>query len=139
MVGENKTITSSVVFINPEFTLYQASLSLPFIFPTQVQRYLKRIDYHSSKLNKIQKQLAGKLTSLHIDNSPFQNYHHMTIKNYRKEYFCETCNSFEVTEAGMNVICEECGHEDTVETVVLRNVDELKLLFPQEKITTPLL
>jgi len=39
----------------------------------------------------------------------------------------------------MNVICEECGHEETVETVVLRNVDELKLLFPQEKITTPLL
>lgn len=86
MVGENKTITSSVVFINPEFTLYQASLSLPFIFPTQVQRYLKRMDYHSLKLNKIQKQLAGKLTSLHIDNSPFQYYHHMTIKNYRKEY-----------------------------------------------------
>lgn len=135
----NKTITSSVVFINPEFTLYQASLSLPFIFPTQVQRYLKRMDYHSSKLNKIQKQLAGKLTSLHIDNSPFSKLPPYDYKELQKGIFCETCNSFEVTEAGMNVICEECGHEETVETVVLRNVDELKLLFPQEKITTPLL
>lgn len=83
---ENKTITSSVVFINPEFTLYQAPLTLPFIFPTQIQRSLKRINHHSSKANKFQKQLAGKLTSLHINKSPFQNYLHMNIKNYRKVF-----------------------------------------------------
>ncbi|MEK5382139.1 nuclease-related domain-containing protein [Niallia sp. FSL W8-0635] len=69
---ENKTITSFVVFINPEFTLYQAPLTLPFIFPTQIQRSLKRINHHSSKANKYQKQLAEKLTSLHINKSPFK-------------------------------------------------------------------
>jgi len=136
---ENKTITSSVVFINPEFTLYQAPLSLPFIFPTQVQRYLKRMDYHSSKLNKLQKQLTGKLASLHIDKSPFSKLPLYEYKELQKGIFCKACNSFKVAEAGMNVVCEECGHKETVETVVLRNVDELKLLFPQAKITTPLL
>ncbi|WP_347814365.1 nuclease-related domain-containing protein [Alkalihalobacillus sp. LMS39] len=30
-----------VVFINPEFTLYQAPLNKPFIFPTQLNRFIK--------------------------------------------------------------------------------------------------
>ncbi|WP_400243487.1 nuclease-related domain-containing protein [Niallia sp. JL1B1071] len=136
---ENKTITSSVVFINPEFTLYQASFTLPFIFPTQIQRYLKGMDHHSSKLNKFQKQLAEKLTSLHINMSPFSKLPPYEYKELQKGIFCEVCNSFEVAEAGTNVLCKECGHEEAFEKVVLRNVEELKILFPNEKITTPLL
>lgn len=136
---ENKTITSSVVFINPEFTLYQAPLTLPFIFPTQIQRSLKRINHHSSKANKYQKQLAEKLTSLHINKSPFSKLPPYEYKELQKGIFCEVCNSFEVAEAGTNVLCKECGHEEAFEKVVLRNVEELKLLFPNEKITTPLL
>ena len=136
---ENKTITSSVVFINPEFTLYQAPLSLPFIFPTQIQRYLKGMNPHFSKLNKFQKQLAEKLTSLHIAKSPFSKLPPYEYKELKKGIFCKACNSFEVTEVGTNVVCEECGHQEAVETVVLRNAEELKLLFPSEKITTPLL
>lgn len=136
---ENKTITSFVVFINPEFTLYQAPLTLPFIFPTQIQRSLKRINHHSSKANKYQKQLAEKLTSLHINKSPFSKLPPYEYKELQKGIFCEVCNSFEVAEAGTNVLCKECGHEEACEKVVLRNVEELKLLFPNEKITTPLL
>ncbi|WP_312097411.1 nuclease-related domain-containing protein [Niallia sp.] len=136
---ENKTITSSVVFINPEFTLYQAPLSLPFIFPTQIQQYLKRINPHSSKLNKYQKQLAEKLTALHITKSPFSKLPPYEYKELKKGIYCKACNSFEVIEAGMNVVCEKCGYQESVETVVLRNVEELKLLFPSEKITTSLL
>lgn len=136
---ENKTITSSVVFINPEFTLYQAPLTLPFIFPTQIQRYLKRINHHSQKTNKSQKQLAEKLTSLHINKSPFSKLPPYEFKELKKGIFCEVCNSFEVAEAGTNVLCKECGHEEAFEKVVLRNVEELKILFPNEKITTPLL
>lgn len=136
---ENKKITSSVVFINPEFTLYQAPLTLPFIFPTQIQRYLKRMDSHSSKLNKSQKQLAEKLISLHIEKSPFSKLPLYEYKELQKGIFCEVCNSFEVAEADKNVVCKDCGHEEAFEKVVLRNVEELKLLFPNEKITTPLL
>jgi hypothetical protein len=40
-LGFNIPILASVVFINPEFTLYQTPLNKPFIFPTQVNRYLK--------------------------------------------------------------------------------------------------
>lgn len=136
---ENKSITSSVVFVNPEFTLYQAPLSLPFIFPTQVQRYLKRIGYPSEKLNRFQQQLAEKLAALHIDKSPFSKIPIYEYKELQKGIFCKTCHSFKVIEIGMNVVCEECRQEETVEAAVLRNVEELKLLFPNEKITTPLL
>lgn len=38
-LGFNILIDASVVFINPEFTLYQTPLDKPFIFPTQVNRF----------------------------------------------------------------------------------------------------
>ena len=50
--GFNITIDASVVFINSEFTLYQTPLNQPLIFPTQLNRYIKRFNTTSSKINK---------------------------------------------------------------------------------------
>ena len=50
-LGFKIPIDASVVFINPEFTLYQSPLNKPFIFPTQVNRYLNNLDMINSKLN----------------------------------------------------------------------------------------
>ncbi|MDQ1143209.1 hypothetical protein QE429_000036 [Bacillus sp. SORGH_AS 510] len=36
------------------------------------------------------------------------------------------------------MVCDVCGHEDTLEAAVLRAVAELKLLFPERKITSNL-
>ena len=49
-LGFNIPIDASVVFINPEFTLYQTPLNKPFIFPTQINRYLKNLNTIPSKL-----------------------------------------------------------------------------------------
>ncbi|MET3697195.1 nuclease-like protein [Bacillus oleivorans] len=53
-LGFNITIKASVVFINPEFTLYQAPLNKPFIFPTQINRFLNKLNLIPSKLIKKQ-------------------------------------------------------------------------------------
>ena len=47
--GFNIAIDASVVFINSEFTLYQTPLNQPLIFPTQLNRYFKKINTTSSK------------------------------------------------------------------------------------------
>ena len=36
-------------------------------------------------------------------------------------------------------MCGDCGHEELVSSQVLRNVNEIKLLFPTMKITTNLI
>ncbi len=66
-IGYNFPIEAQVVFINPEFTLYQAPLDRPFIFPTQVNSYLKKFDSTPSRLSGKHKLLADKLISLHIE------------------------------------------------------------------------
>jgi hypothetical protein len=47
-----------IIFINPEFTLYQSPQNTPIIFPTQLNRFMKKLNSKSSKLNKEHKKLA---------------------------------------------------------------------------------
>ena len=135
-LGYNLPISSSIVFINPEFTLYQAPLNKPFIFPTQINRYLKNLNTIPSKLNKKHKMLADQLISLHIKDSPYKLLPTYDYGQLQKGITCVKCTSFSISFEGKKLVCKECGHEGMVETAVLRNVKEYKLLFPDRKITT---
>jgi hypothetical protein len=33
-------------------------------------------------------------------------------------------------------VCDECGFEEKIESAVMRNVEEFRVLFPERKITT---
>ncbi|SET15452.1 Nuclease-related domain-containing protein [Oceanobacillus limi] len=70
-LGYKLPIEASVVFINPQFMLYQAPLNIPFIFPTQINRYMAKLNTTSSKMTKNNQHLADKLVSLHITDSPY--------------------------------------------------------------------
>ncbi|MFF2448812.1 nuclease-related domain-containing protein [Neobacillus sp. NPDC058068] len=135
-IGYNFPIEAQVVFINPEFTLYQAPLDKPFIFPTQVNNYLKNFDSTPSRLSGKHKLLAEKLISLHIEGNPYTLLPPYKYEDLRKGNNCEVCNSFSITVSGQKCICGDCGHEDLVTSAVLRNVKEYMLLFPERKITT---
>jgi Nuclease-related domain len=135
-LGLNIPIHASVVFINPEFTLYQTPLNKPFIFPTQVNRYLKNLNKTSLKLNGNHKILADKLISLHIKDSPFKLLPSYDYDQLRKGITCFKCTSFSISVEGRKCVCKECGQEELVAIAVLRNVKEFKLLFPNRKITT---
>ncbi|CAH2714528.1 hypothetical protein BACCIP111895_01700 [Neobacillus rhizosphaerae] len=129
-------IEAWVVYINPEFTLYQAPRNEPIIFPTQTNRYLKKINTTPSKLNGKHEKLADKLISLHIEESPYPKLLTYNYDQLRKGITCEVCHSFSIFVRGKNCVCGECGHEEEVESAVLRSVEEFKLLFPDWKITT---
>ena len=135
-LGFNLPIDSSVVFINPEFTLYQTPLNKPFIFPTQINRYLNKLNTTPSKLNGKHKMLADKLISLHIKDSPYKQLPSYDYDQLRKGITCLQCNSFSISVEGQKCVCKECEHEEMVPTAVMRSVEEFKLLFPNQKITT---
>lgn len=97
------------------------------------------MSHPSENLNKFQQQLAEKLAALHIDKSPFSKLPIYKYKELQKGVFSKICHSFKVVEIGMKVVCEECRQAETVEAAVLRNVEELKLPFLNEKIITLLL
>lgn len=132
----NYLVEATIIFINPEFTLYNAQVDHPIILPNQVNRFLKSINDTSSKLNDGHKKLAQQLLSLHQTKNPFSQVPNYQYEELVKKIYCKYCNSFSVSLQNHIFICEKCkGHEMT-EDAILRNVKELQLLFPERRITT---
>jgi hypothetical protein len=135
-LGLHFSIEAYVIFINPEFTLYQAPPNLPFIFPTQLNRFLKKLDMKPSTLNNLHKKLADKLVSLHKTDDPYSRLPPYDYQQIKKGLTCKKCNSFSVSVQGQKVMCSVCGCDEAVSASVIRSVEEFMLLFPDRKITT---
>jgi hypothetical protein len=135
-LGSKLTVEAYVVFINPQFTLYQTPPDLPFILPTQLDRFMKKLDQKSSRLNQSHKNLADKLISLSQTESPYIQLPAYSYETIKKGLTCCKCESFSVSVQGKKVVCSKCGCEEMVTVAVMRNVEEFKLLFPERKITT---
>jgi len=132
--GYHVNIEGYVVFINPEFTLYQAPINEPIIYPTQINRFMKKLNQKPSKLNEIHKRQADKLISQHQISQPrLPPYQYDQLI---KGIFCSECHTSISHVSVKNVKCHICGHEESVETAILRCVEELKRLFPDIKLTT---
>lgn len=132
----NYLVDASVIFINPEFTLYQAPMNLPIVLPGQVKRFIKKYNQIPSKLHDGHRELAQKLISLHQPKNPFVTlpvYHYSQL---RKGIYCETCGSFQVIKSGHYFICKSCSGAEKTEHAILRNVKEFTVLFPDKTIST---
>lgn len=129
-------VAASVIFIHPEFTLYHAPLNTPLIFPTQINRYFKHLNSLPAKLNGKHKRLAEKLLSLHIEESPFMQLPRYEYEQLRKGIICASCGSFSCAVQGRSIVCENCGHRETVEAAFIWSIREFQMLFPDRKITT---
>jgi hypothetical protein len=135
-LGMKIPIQGWLIFINPEFTLYQAPQNRQIIFPSQLNRFMKNFNSKPSKLNKMQIELAKRLVSLHQIESPYKRLRHYDFAQLRKGNICTFCHSLMTSVRGTKVICGACGGEEKLDSAVLRNVEEFKLLFPDKKITT---
>jgi hypothetical protein len=134
--GFKLPVNSLVVFINPEFTLYQAPKYEPIIYPTQLNTLMKKLNMWTGKLNGQHKKLADLLVSMHQIESPHLRLPPYEYDGLRKGIICSSCQSFLVSVNGRKIACNNCGCEENVDSAVLRSVKELKLLFPDRKITT---
>src|SRR5690606_30310608 len=110
IIGVNtSSLSSSVVFINPEFTLFQAPIDKPFIFPSQLNRYLKEFNSIPSKINRNHKALADKLISMHLTKSPYTKLPEYRYDELRKGIVCMMCGSYTVSVVGRKCVCGRCG------------------------------
>jgi hypothetical protein len=136
-LGLNFNVEAFIIFINPEFTLHQAPMDLPFIYPTKLNRFLKQLNSQPSRLNKHQhKKLADKLVSMHKSVPPYLQIPPYQFDKLKKGITCKNCYSFSVVVIGNYIVCDNCGYKEKVAYAVLRNIEEFKILFPEKKITT---
>ncbi|MBY7142508.1 NERD domain-containing protein [Virgibacillus sp. NKC19-3] len=135
-LGFKPQIDASVVFINSAFTLYQAPLDKPIIFPTQVNQYIEKLNTIPSKLTEKHKKLADQLLAAHITDSRYNTLPSYDYEQLRKGITCLKCKAFSIFVEKRKCVCKKCGYEEPVTTAVLRSVKEFKTLFPNETITT---
>ena len=135
-LGSTLSLESYLIFINPQFMLYHAPINSSIIFPTQLDRFMKKLNLSSSFINGSHNILSDKMISQHKTDCPFSRIPHYTYDDLQKGIICPECHSFLSKYKEMNLICETCGNVENWEIAVLRSVEELKLLFPGRKITT---
>lgn len=136
--GYNLPIDAILVFINPDFTLFQQSLNPQINLPTQMNSFIKKLHKMPSKLSDKLHKLADLLVSLHKTENPYVRLPKYHYENLEKGITCGSCHSFNVYVSKTKITCKNCGCEERVESAVLRNVEEFKILFPDIKITTSL-
>jgi hypothetical protein len=136
--GFNMPIDAFLVFINPEFTLFQPTQNPQIILPTQVNSFIKKLNKMTSRLNDKHLKIADLLVSLHLAENPYARVPKYKYDTLRKGLTCRSCHSFEISVSRTRVTCNACGYEERVESAVLRNVEELRILFPDIRLTTNL-
>ncbi|WP_286166060.1 nuclease-related domain-containing protein [Peribacillus frigoritolerans] len=130
------SVAAYLVFINPEFQLYQTPLNLPIIFPSQLNRFADTLEKKSNPLKESHSALAHKLLSLHQDDSPYSRLPNYSYDQLNKGILCPKCYSFYTSLTKMRLICKNCKGLEGQQSAVLRSIEEFKILFPKSSITT---
>ena len=124
-----------LVFVNPEFTLYQAPMKTPIILPTQIPRLLRKLANQPFKSTHLHEKIVDRLLSHHIKSSSMSKkpeYHYETL---RKGVMCSTCFKFVREATETKLICK-CGVIEGIDEAIIRSVREFMLLFPDRLVTT---
>jgi hypothetical protein len=137
-LGYRYPLESYLIFNNPEFHLYLTTVNTSITFPTQLNRFLKKLNAYArhGKLNKSHLKLAEQLVSLHLIEPPYPRLPAYDYGHLVKGILCPQCCTFFTNFLGGLLVCNSCGCKEEVASAVLRSVTELQLLFPDQKITT---
>jgi hypothetical protein len=135
-LGYDHPVEPHLIFNNPEFHLYTTSKHLAIVFPTQLNRFMRKLNARSVKLNNRYFQLAEELISRHIVESPYPNLPSYTYDQLKKGIVCPDCYSFLTYFNKETLCCEKCGCKKGIDAAIIRSVREFMLLFPNQLITT---
>lgn len=133
-IAPDFTIEPYLVFVNPEFTLYEAPLNPPIIFPNQINRFMKSLN--TPKRTEGNLKLSEFLVSSHLSKSPFTHVPKYDYDQLKKGITCRSCFSSKTSIDETICTCGKCGYKEDIEDSILRSVDEFQLLFPDKRITT---
>ncbi|MGM0843724.1 MAG: nuclease-related domain-containing protein [Bacillota bacterium] len=134
--GFRHTVQSHLIFINPEFHLYDIPSRLPIVYPAQLNRFIEKLNNEPVKITPSDKKLAETLLALHKNESSYSKLPHYDYHTLQKGTACPVCLKSYKPPIYNSFYCESCQLKETTEQAVLRNMEEFQLLFPSEKLTT---
>ncbi|MGF2615406.1 NERD domain-containing protein [Rossellomorea vietnamensis] len=135
-LGFHYNVESYLIFINPEFYLYNAPDNPSIIYHPQLNRFMNNLQSRSLKVSKSDLKLAEKLRSQHILESPYLRLPKYSFEDLQKGILCPGCHGFYEAGSGVSLVCHRCGQKELKTAAIVRTVEEFILLFPEEKLTT---
>ncbi|MEQ2527484.1 nuclease-related domain-containing protein [Bacillaceae bacterium CLA-AA-H227] len=134
----NISIKAFLIFINPQFTLYQASPTPEIILPTQLDRFLQKLQMDTSNPGTRYNKLIETILSDKLSHYPNSNIPRYEYSELLKGVFCLECRQVMIPLIGRRgkLVCSECAKMESIESIILRSVKEYKVLFPERKVTT---
>ncbi|WP_338450562.1 nuclease-related domain-containing protein [Niallia oryzisoli] len=135
-LGFQLPIEGYAIFINPEFTLYQSPKNSPIIHPTQVNRFIKKLNHSSTKLNAMHMKTADRLIAMHQKHNPYTRLPSYKYEQLTKGIMCPKCNSFITSAVIRKAQCNQYGYKEDIDSVILRSIEDMRLRFPNIIITT---
>ena len=132
----NLSIESHLMFMHPEFLLFNAPLKTPITFPAQLNRFKNLLNKQLTKVNNSDVKVAEKLLSLHSTKVPDLRLPDYKYERLKKGIVCPMCSELYVELTNATFFCCKCGGKELCHDAVLRSTEEFKLLFPEHKVTT---
>lgn len=130
-------IKSYIIFVNKTFMLYQAPLDLPIIFPSQIKRHINILNRQVGPYANLkqQRRLAEWLIEQQVEQN-FANIPEYSFDSLKKGVFCKKCLRGMTRYKQNRMLCQTCNYTNQIETMVLENIKQFTILFPEMKITT---
>ncbi|MBT2643723.1 NERD domain-containing protein [Bacillus sp. ISL-41] len=135
-IGFKILIEPYLIFVNPDFTLYQAPLNRRIILPTNLNRFIHHINNQKSDLNYQHSRLSETLLSSHLTKSPFSKIPRYEYAQLRKGVFCHSCGAVMEEYSGVILTCKKCGRHENTKEALSRSIEDHRILSPTKKIST---
>ena len=124
-----------VVYVNPEFTLLGAQDNEFYLLPSQMQSFFRNMQM-KSRPNADQRRLADALKNLHNPDYPANKMPEYHYEQLHKGLSCPKCKALTDAFAGHFIHCQTCGERMNVKKLIKKNIDDFRILFPNQKVTT---
>lgn len=125
-------IRSYIIFIHPGFHLYHAPINLPIVFPTQLKRFIQKLQNIPCRIQKHHRHLASLLKSGHQTSSPHESIPNYDYLSLRKGVTCDKCSGFLVVQDYKSMRCMKCEFVGQLEEAIMKSVWDYCTLFPEE-------
>lgn len=105
---------------------------------TQIELFLSQLSSQSRHIKQSHQFLADKLLNYSLRELPHQKEHpNYNWDHLKKGLSCKGCGSLNPPRTQRRITCIKCQKQESVSAALIRTIDELTLLFPNEKLTTP--
>lgn len=135
-LGVPHKIIPYVVFIHPEFTLFNAPMNLPLIFHSQLKRFFHQDFFQPFPISDDDQAFARLIVQEHKEDLRLDQLPKYTFESLRKGVKCASCGRFMEVRSKKSLWCQACNLLENNEPAILRTIEEYVTLFPNRKITT---